>query len=102
MPFADTVAGWYRRRRADCGLPVGETGAETVIQRASSDLRLNPHLHQASRRRRCVSIHIAVGRGLRAVLVVLAPKLVIVYLIVSHIGPKDDVRSPAWDSPLHP
>jgi hypothetical protein len=27
------------------GLPAGETGAVTVIQRANSDLRLNPHLH---------------------------------------------------------
>ena len=43
--FADTVAGWYRRRHADRGLPPGQTGAVTVIQRANSDLRLNPHLH---------------------------------------------------------
>jgi Putative transposase len=43
--FADTVAGWYRRRHVDRGLPPGETGAVTVIQRANSDLRLNPHLH---------------------------------------------------------
>jgi hypothetical protein len=43
--FTDTVAGWYRRRHADRGLPAGETGAVTVIQRANSDLRLNPHLH---------------------------------------------------------
>ena len=43
--FADTVAGWYRRRHADLGLPPGQTGAVTVIQRANSDLRLNPHLH---------------------------------------------------------
>ena len=43
--FTDTVAGWYRRRHAERGLPAGETGAATVIQRANSDLRLNPHLH---------------------------------------------------------
>jgi hypothetical protein len=43
--FTDTVAGWYRRRHIDRGLPPGETGAGTVIQRANSDLRLNPHLH---------------------------------------------------------
>jgi hypothetical protein len=43
--FTDTVAGWYRRRHALRGLPPGETGAVTVIQRANSDLRLNPHLH---------------------------------------------------------
>src|SRR5450759_397946 len=34
-----------RRRHAERGLPVGESGAVTVIQRANSDLRLNPHLH---------------------------------------------------------
>jgi Putative transposase len=43
--FADTVAAWCRRRHADRGLAPGETGAVTVIQRANSDLRLNPHLH---------------------------------------------------------
>jgi hypothetical protein len=45
--FTDTVAGWYRRRHADRGLPAGDSGAVTVIQRANSDLRLNPHLHTA-------------------------------------------------------
>jgi len=43
--FTDTVAGWYRSRHAERGLPNGETGAVTVIQRANSDLRLDPHLH---------------------------------------------------------
>ena len=43
--FTDTVAGWYLRRHVERGLPPGETGAVTVIQRANSDLRLNPHLH---------------------------------------------------------
>ena len=43
--FTDTVAGWYLRRHALRGLPPGETGAVTVIQRTDSDLRLNPHLH---------------------------------------------------------
>jgi hypothetical protein len=43
--FTDTVAGWYRKRHVERGLPPGETGAVTVIQRANSDLRLNPHLH---------------------------------------------------------
>ena len=42
--FAYTVAGWYRRRHADRGLPPSQTGAVTVIQLANSDLRLNPHL----------------------------------------------------------
>jgi hypothetical protein len=43
--FTDTVATWYKRRHVDRGLPAGESGAATVIQRANSDLRLNPHLH---------------------------------------------------------
>jgi len=43
--FTDSVARWYRRRHTDRGLPAGETGAVTVIQRANSDLRLNLHLH---------------------------------------------------------
>jgi hypothetical protein len=43
--FTDTVASWYRRRHVDIGLPAGETGAVTVIQRANSDLRLSPHFH---------------------------------------------------------
>ena len=43
--FTDTVAGWYRKRHVERGLPPGETGTVTVIQRANSDLRLNPHLH---------------------------------------------------------
>jgi hypothetical protein len=45
--FTDTVASWYRRRHVDRGLPAGESGAVAVIQRANSDLRLNPHLHTA-------------------------------------------------------
>ena len=45
--FTDTIAGWHRKRHADRGLPAGESGAVTVIQRANSDLRLNPHLHTA-------------------------------------------------------
>jgi hypothetical protein len=43
--FTDTVAAWYRARQARRGLPDGACGAVTVIQRASSDLRLNPHFH---------------------------------------------------------
>jgi hypothetical protein len=38
--FTDTVGAWYRRDH-----PGSQTGAVTVIQRASSDLRLNPHFH---------------------------------------------------------
>ena len=43
--FTDTIASWYQRRHVDRGLPAGESGAVTVIQRANSDLRLNPHFH---------------------------------------------------------
>ncbi len=43
--FTDTVACWYGDRQVDRGLPDGDTGAVTVIQRARSDLRCNPHLH---------------------------------------------------------
>lgn len=35
-----TVAGWHRRHHPD-----GKIGAVTIIQRVSSDLRLNPHSH---------------------------------------------------------
>jgi hypothetical protein len=38
--FTDTVGAWYRRHH-----PGGKIGSVTVIQRASSDLRLNPHFH---------------------------------------------------------
>jgi len=43
--FADAVAGWYRKRHAARGLPDGETGAITAIQREDSDLRRSPHIH---------------------------------------------------------
>ena len=42
--FADSVMGWYRRRLAE-GVPEARGGAVTVIQRCSSDMKLNPHLH---------------------------------------------------------
>ena len=42
--FADSVMGWYRRRLAP-GVPCARGGVVTVIQRASSDMKLNPHLH---------------------------------------------------------
>ncbi|MEO6096273.1 MAG: transposase [Fibrobacteria bacterium] len=38
--FTSTVSSWYTR-----GHSGGKTGSVTVIQRASSDLRLNPHFH---------------------------------------------------------
>ena len=43
--FTDTVTSWYRRRHRARGLPDGETGAVTAIQRANSDWRLSPHFH---------------------------------------------------------
>jgi hypothetical protein len=43
--FTDTVSSWYRKRHVGRGLPDGETGAVTAIQRANSDLRLSPHFH---------------------------------------------------------
>jgi hypothetical protein len=43
--FVDTVLAWYRRRMAVEGVRDGQSGAVTVIQRTSSDLRCNPHLH---------------------------------------------------------
>ena len=44
--FTDTVASNYRKRMAERGIPDGECGAVTVIQRANSDLRCNPHVHE--------------------------------------------------------
>jgi hypothetical protein len=43
--FTDTIAANYRKRQADRGIVDGQGGAVTVIQRANSDLRLNPHFH---------------------------------------------------------
>jgi hypothetical protein len=43
--FVDTVTGWYRGRQQRRGLRGGACGAVAVIQRGSSDLRLNPHFH---------------------------------------------------------
>jgi len=43
--FVDTVLGWYARKFRERGVAGGESGAFTVVQRVSSDLRLNPHYH---------------------------------------------------------
>jgi hypothetical protein len=43
--FADSVLGWYRRRMAAYGVKDGQGGAVLALQRASADLRLNPHIH---------------------------------------------------------
>jgi hypothetical protein len=43
--FLDTVLGFYARKSRERGIRGGESGAFTVVQRTSSDLRLNPHYH---------------------------------------------------------
>jgi hypothetical protein len=43
--FIDMVAGWYRKRQELRRVSGGACGAVAVIQRGSSDLRLNPHFH---------------------------------------------------------
>ena len=43
--LALAVQDFYRRRFESLGTPGGQTGAVTVVQRTSSDLRLNPHYH---------------------------------------------------------
>ena len=43
--FVDSVLGAYRRRMDALGTAGGKSGAVTAVQRTSSDLRLNPHLH---------------------------------------------------------
>jgi hypothetical protein len=40
----DSVLGFYKRRIRDVDGVVGQSGAVSVVQRVSSDLRLNPHL----------------------------------------------------------
>ena len=43
--FVKTVHEHYARRLAKDGLPGGTSGSVAVIQRTSSDLRCNPHVH---------------------------------------------------------
>jgi len=43
--FVTTVLAFYTRRMAKEGIAAGQSGAVVVIQRTSSDLKLNPHLH---------------------------------------------------------
>ena len=40
-----TVLGFYKTRLAKEGASNGQSGAVVVVQRVSSDLKLNPHLH---------------------------------------------------------
>ena len=44
LTLADAVLSFYRRRAARDGVR-GQSGAVLVVQRTSSDLRLNPHVH---------------------------------------------------------
>jgi hypothetical protein len=43
--LADAVLAFYRRRLAEEHGALGQSGAVLVVQRTSSDLRLNPHVH---------------------------------------------------------
>jgi hypothetical protein len=43
--FIDSVLGWYRRRLRTSPGERALSGAVVTVQRASSDLKLNPHLH---------------------------------------------------------
>ena len=43
--MVETVLAFYAARAAEQGGPGAKSGAVTVVQRTSSDLRLNPHLH---------------------------------------------------------
>ena len=43
--FVQTVVGFYTQRLNNAGVARGQSGAVVALQRTSSDLRLNPHLH---------------------------------------------------------
>jgi hypothetical protein len=43
--FVDTLLRWYARSFRARGVRGGQSGAVTVVQRVSADLRLNPHWH---------------------------------------------------------
>jgi hypothetical protein len=43
--FVDSVLSFYRRTLRELGVGSGQSGTVTVVQRCSSDLRLNPHFH---------------------------------------------------------
>jgi hypothetical protein len=47
--FVETVHAFYAGRAAREGALGAKTGAVTAVQRTSSDLRLNPHLHLVPR-----------------------------------------------------
>jgi hypothetical protein len=43
--YVDSILQWYRRRMEIEGAIAGRSGAVTVVQRTSADLKLDPHLH---------------------------------------------------------
>jgi hypothetical protein len=43
--FVTEVLAFYTKRMAHEGIAAGQSGAVVVVQRTSSDLKLNPHLH---------------------------------------------------------
>jgi hypothetical protein len=43
--FVDSILGWYDRRLRSSTRERTQSGAVVAVQRASSDLKLNPHLH---------------------------------------------------------
>jgi Transposase zinc-binding domain/Putative transposase len=43
--FVGTVLGFYARKTRERGISGGQSGAFTVVQRTSSDLKCNPHYH---------------------------------------------------------
>ncbi|MFN8543379.1 MAG: transposase [Candidatus Binatia bacterium] len=43
--FVRVVLGWYRRRARRAGIPDGQSGTVTVVQRFGSGLELNVHYH---------------------------------------------------------
>jgi hypothetical protein len=67
--FADAVLAFYKRRLAEEYGMQGQSGAVLVMQRTSSDLRLNPHVRaidldstRAEYRMTAASVHLAEGR----------------------------------------
>jgi hypothetical protein len=43
--FVDSILGWYHHRLRTSTRERAQSGAVVAVQRASSDLKLNPHLH---------------------------------------------------------
>jgi len=43
--FVDSILGWYHRHLRTSTRERAQSGAVVAVQRASSDLKLNPHLH---------------------------------------------------------